>query len=66
MTIPLVGDDDDAKARVAELIEGMGLEPLDLGPLSYAGHVEGMLVVWMNARMVGRPFDYYLRRKENP
>ena len=63
VTIPLVGDDADAKATVAELVEGMGLEALDLGPLSYAGHVEGMLVVWMNARMSGTPFDYHLRRK---
>ena len=41
----------------------MGLEAIDLGPLRYARHVEGMLVVWMNARINGQPFDYHLRRK---
>ncbi|MDH3442086.1 MAG: hypothetical protein OEM63_15105, partial [Gammaproteobacteria bacterium] len=63
ITIPLVGDSEDAKATVASLVEGLGLEAIDLGPLRYAGHVEGMLIVWMNARMTGQPFDYHLRRK---
>ena len=62
VSIPLVGDDADAKARVAELVSGMGLEPLDVGPLSEASVVEGMLAIWMNARMAGTPFDYHLRR----
>lgn len=61
ITIPIVGDDAAAKAKVAELVEGIGFEALDLGPLRYAHVVEGMLVVWINARVAGRPFDYYLR-----
>ena len=36
---------------------------VDLGPLRYAAHVEGMLILWINARTAGRPFDYYLRSK---
>jgi predicted dinucleotide-binding enzyme len=66
VSIPLVGDDEAAKAKVAALVEGMGLEAIDLGPLSYAGHVEGMLLLWINARMSGQPFDYHLRRKPAP
>jgi predicted dinucleotide-binding enzyme len=62
VTIPLVGDNGDAKAKVAELVEGMGLEAIDLGPLHYARHVEGMLIVWINARRTGQSFDYYLRK----
>ncbi len=62
VTIPLVGDDADAKARVAVLVEGMGLEALDVGPLSAAHIVEGMLAIWINARAAGTPFDYYFRR----
>jgi hypothetical protein len=61
ITIPLVGDDAAAKTVVAELVEGIGFEALDLGPLRYAHVVEGMLVVWLNARLAGRPFDYYFR-----
>lgn len=64
VSIPLVGDNAEAKARVAELVEGMGLEAIDLGPLRYARHVEGMLLVWIHNRYGGGDgpaFDYYLR-----
>ncbi len=63
VSIPLVGDSDRAKAKVAELIKGMGLEPIDVGPLHHARIVEGMLILWINNRFVdGQPFDYYLRK----
>lgn len=63
VTIPIVGDDADAKAQVAALAEGMGLEYIDLGPLRYADTLEEMLVIWVNARNLGTPYDYYLRRR---
>ena len=66
VSIPLVGDDADAKARVAELVEGMGLEAIDVGPLRYARHVEGMLLIWIHNRYGagdGPAFDYYLRKQ---
>ncbi len=65
VSIPLVGDNAEAKARVAELVEGMGLEAIDLGPLHYARHVEGMLLVWLHNRYGGGDgpaFDYHLRK----
>src|SRR5690606_39693845 len=61
ITIPIAGDDPEAKAVVTELIEGMGLEAMDFGPLRYAHVLEEMLVVWANARARGTPFNYYLR-----
>lgn len=61
ITIPIVGDDAAAKAVIADLVEGMGLEPFDLGPLAYAHVLEEMLVVWGNARALGRPFNYYFQ-----
>ena len=61
VTVPIVGDDAQAKAVVAGLIEGMGLEPVDLGPVRYAHVVEGMYIVWGNARALGNPFHYHLR-----
>ena len=61
VTVPIVGDDSVAKAVVAGLIEGMGLEPIDLGPVRYAHVVEGMYLVWGNARALGNPFHYHLR-----
>jgi 8-hydroxy-5-deazaflavin:NADPH oxidoreductase len=64
VSIPLAGDNAAAKARVAELVTGMGLEPIDVGPLRDARWVEGMLILWINNRFGGeRPsFDYHLRR----
>ena len=63
VSIPLVGDDGRAKKKVAELVSGMGLEPIDVGPLRDARWVEGMLILWINNRYGSmRPsFDYYLR-----
>jgi len=63
VSILLVGDSKEAKVTVAKLVAGMGLEPIDLGPLRYAQHVEGMLIVWINNRYGGgEAFDFYLRR----
>jgi hypothetical protein len=63
VTIPLVGNNAEAKATVATLVEGMGLEPIDLGPVRFAHVLEGMLVIWINGRSAGTPYDYYLRRR---
>jgi 8-hydroxy-5-deazaflavin:NADPH oxidoreductase len=63
ISIPLVGDSAEAKARVAELVSGLGLEPIDLGPLEHARHVEGMLILWINSEAVGGgSFEYHLRK----
>jgi len=61
LSIPIVGNDAAAKAAVAELIKGMGLEPIDLGPLRFARVLEEMLVIWANARGHGAAYNYYLR-----
>jgi len=63
VTIPLVGNSATAKATVAALAEGMGLKAIDLGPIRYARHVEGMLIVWINANFYGGTgFEYHLRK----
>jgi len=63
VSIPLVGDNGRAKKIVAELITGMGLEPIDVGPLRDARLVEGMLILWINNRCGDKrtSFDYHLR-----
>ncbi len=64
VSIPLVGDSGMAKKKVAELVEGMGLEPIDVGPLEDARWVEGMLILWINNRYGSTrdSFDFHLRR----
>ncbi|MEO1201362.1 MAG: hypothetical protein AAFX10_01560, partial [Pseudomonadota bacterium] len=65
VSIPLVGDDREAKATVAELCRGLGLEPIDLGGIGNARWIEGMLIVWINNRYSDRPaFEYHLRVTE--
>ncbi len=61
VSVPVVGDDEQAKAFVVELVDAIGLEPIDLGPLRYARMVEGMYILWGNANTLERGFNYYLR-----
>jgi predicted dinucleotide-binding enzyme len=61
ITIAIAGNDEQAKAVVADLIEGMDLKVMDFGPLRFARVLEEMLIVWANARSHGTPFNYYLR-----
>jgi predicted dinucleotide-binding enzyme len=38
----VAGDDDDAKAAVSSFVTGLGLRPLDAGPLASAHWLEGV------------------------
>jgi predicted dinucleotide-binding enzyme len=60
ITIMLAGDNDDAKASVAELVRGMDLDAVDVGGLQYAHVLEEMLVMWAQS-LGSHPFNYYLR-----
>jgi 8-hydroxy-5-deazaflavin:NADPH oxidoreductase len=44
------GDDAEAKSKVGELIAGLGFEPVDVGGLEQALHLEHMTLLWV--RMV--------------
>lgn len=62
VSIPLVGDNDEAKAKIAEIVRSMDLEPIDVGPLRNARHVEGLSVLLLNNALGGGPsFEFYLR-----
>ncbi|MGQ0429665.1 MAG: NADPH-dependent F420 reductase [Gammaproteobacteria bacterium] len=64
VTIPLAGDADDAKLRVADLVSGIGLEPLDVGPLRIARYTEAMALLYVSRLVSGkRPFEFYLRTR---
>jgi len=66
VSIPLAGDSDKAKKQVAELVSGMGLEPIDVGSVKDARWVEGMLILWINNRYgsMRDSFDFHLRRSD--
>lgn len=67
VTVPIAGNDTAAKARVARLVEDVGLEPLDVGPLQAAEYLEEMLRLALGFRQLnpGIAFDYYLRIRPN-
>lgn len=53
--MPIAGDDSGAKRTVCDLAEGLGWEPLDVGDLSQALHLEHMTLLWVKmVRMGGR------------
>jgi NADPH-dependent F420 reductase len=62
VSIPIAGDDAAAKAKVAELTSGIGLEPVDVGPLRYAHVIEGLHFLRYNAGQFDEArVNFYLR-----
>jgi predicted dinucleotide-binding enzyme len=62
-SIPLAGTDAGAKARVAELVSELGLEPVDTGPLIASRYLEGMMRLSFGYFLYsqGESFEFYLR-----
>lgn len=58
VAVPLVGDNAQAKAKVAELARGIGLQPLDVGPIRFSRTVEGMLLLLIHARTQGEQVNF--------
>jgi predicted dinucleotide-binding enzyme len=58
LTIPLVGNDSDAKQVVAEICEALGFETIDFGPVRYAHVLEGLYLLRINARLYDNYFEW--------
>ena len=64
VSIPLVGDNAQAKEKVSDLVRSLDLEPIDVGPLRNARHVEGLSVLLLNnLRDGGAAFEYHFRQR---
>lgn len=61
ITIPLAGNDAQAKAVIAELVQGMGLNAVDVGPLAYAHILEELLVMWAYSIGSDNAYNYHLQ-----
>jgi NADPH-dependent F420 reductase len=62
ITIPVAGNNADAKAAVADLVRSLGLEPMDVGGLENAAAVEAMGLLYVAQGYQGRNrFEYHLR-----
>lgn len=66
VSVPLAGDSGKAKDFVSGLIEGMDLEPIDVGPLEHARWLEGMAILLINNNYMSlRPaFNFHLRKSD--
>jgi hypothetical protein len=60
VTVPIVGDDRAAKARVAALARAIGLDAVDVGPLRHARIIEGLH--YLRANAYGGRINYHLPR----
>jgi 8-hydroxy-5-deazaflavin:NADPH oxidoreductase len=63
-TVFVCGDDDGAKRVVEELIEEIGAQPVDAGPLSAARLVEPAMMLLVSLAYSGVPRDIGLRLLE--
>jgi predicted dinucleotide-binding enzyme len=57
LVVPLAGDDPAGKDLVACLVRDTGCEPLDVGPLHRARHLEAMAAVVIGLLYGGAPTD---------
>jgi hypothetical protein len=64
-TMPLAGDDDEAKELVADLARELGFEPLDVGDRSAASHLENLARLWIHLAVGGgdREFAFVHRTR---
>jgi predicted dinucleotide-binding enzyme len=49
----LAGDDAPARQAVGALAQTMGFEPVDVGPLRNAQHLESLAILWIHLATVG-------------
>ena len=55
----MAGDDDQAKAAVAAILEDLGFEPLDAGDLTKARLLEPLAMAWINQALFrGKGIDW--------
>ena len=63
--MPLAGDNSEAKERVAEWVQAMGIDTVDVGGIVYAGVTERIIVMTLNNQFSDLPkFDVVFRKRD--
>jgi predicted dinucleotide-binding enzyme len=64
VSIPVASDYRDAKEKVAKIITGMGLDPVDFGPLRMSRDIEIMQMIYMIPLVQNRAenWEFFFRR----
>jgi predicted dinucleotide-binding enzyme len=60
------GDDAEARAAIGELARTLGYDPIDVGPLRNAQHLESLAILWIHLATVGqrgRDFAFKMARR---
>lgn len=59
VTLPLAGNDDGAKQKVAGMLEQLGFETIDFGEVRFAHIIEGLYLLRANARLKDVYFEWH-------
>lgn len=64
VTVPVASDHRDAKERVAQIVDELGLDPVDFGPLRMAGLIESLQIIYLIPLLQRRTeeWEFYFRR----
>ena len=69
VTVPVASNHDEAKAAVMGLVQQLGFEPFDAGPLRFARTLERLAGLYRIPHWSGRrdqAFEYYFRKVPEP
>ncbi|MEP4485119.1 MAG: NAD(P)-binding domain-containing protein [Halioglobus sp.] len=64
VSVPIAADDPDAKEVVAKIVQAMGMDPFDAGPLRYSQEIEALARLYMVPLLQRRTaaWEPYFRR----
>lgn len=64
VTMPIAGNDPEARQRVGQLVAELGMDPVDFGPLTMAGYIDALQILYMIPILQRRDehWEFYFRR----